>query len=138
MTVKDLEQLYYLEKMIQHENKRLDELRASVDLHSPGFSDMPKAPGARDKLGEVVPEIVDQEEEIKHSLLEYEETKQKLLHFIRHVPNTRIRLIMMLRYIDKKTWQGVADELGGKETENSVKKTVYRYLGEKNTITGHA
>ena len=131
MTVKELQQLFYLERIIQHEKDRLDELRASVDLHSPGLSDMPKAPGARDKLGDTVPKIVDQESEIQETILKYSQTKERLLSFINSVPFVRIKMIMILRFIEQKSWQEVAEEIGGKETEYSVKKAVYRYLGEK-------
>ena len=131
MTVKELQQLFYLERIIQHEKDRLDELRASVDLHSPGLSDMPKAPGAKDKLGDTVPKIVDQETEILKNIRLYSQTKERLLRYINGVPFVRIKMIMILRFIEQKSWQEVAEEIGGKETEYSVKKAVYRYLGEK-------
>ncbi len=131
MTVKELQQLFYLERIIQHEKDRLDELRASVDLHSPGLSDMPKAPGAKDKLGDTVPKIVDQEAEIRKNIRLYSQTKERLLRYINGVPFVRIKMIMILRFIEQKSWQEVAEEIGGKETEYSVKKAVYRYLGEK-------
>lgn len=129
--MKELQQLFYIEKIIQHEQDRLDDLRASVDLHSPGLSDMPKAPGARDKLGDTVPKIVDQDAEIQKNIRLYSETKERLLRYINSVPFPRIKMIMILRFIDQKSWQEVAEEIGGKETEYSVKKAVYRYLGEK-------
>lgn len=128
MTVKELQQLFYLEKIIQHEQDRLDELRASVGLHSPGLSDMPKAPGARDKLGDTVPKIVDQEEEIAREIEHYSAVREKLLNYINRVPNARIKMIMILRFIDQKPWQEVADIIGGRETEYSVKHAVYRYV----------
>ena len=120
--------MFYLEKLIEHEKERLEELRASAGLKSPLLSDMPKAPGARDKLGDLVPKIVDQEAEIAKSIKKYSETKERLLWYINHVPNARIKMIMILRFVDQKPWQEVADLLGGKETEYSVKKTIYRYV----------
>lgn len=131
MTVKELQQLFYLNKLIQHEEDRLDDLRASVDLHSPGLSDMPKAPGARDKLGDTIPSIVDQEQEILKNIRLYVQTKERILRYINSVPFARIKMIMILRFIDQKPWQEVAEIIGGKETEYSVKKAVYRYLGER-------
>ena len=128
MTVQELQQLFYLEKLIEHEKERLEELRASAGLKSPLLSDMPKAPGARDKLGDLVPKIVDQEAEIAKSIKKYSETRERLLRYINHVPNARIKMIMILRFVDQKPWQEVADLLGGKETEYSVKKTIYRYV----------
>lgn len=128
MTVQDLQQLFYLEKLIEHEKERLEELRASAGLKSPLLSDMPKAPGARDKLGDLVPKIVDQEAEIAKSIRKYSETRERLLRYINHVPNARIKMIMILRFIDQKPWQEVADIIGGKETEYSVKHAIYRYV----------
>lgn len=128
MTVQELQQLFYLEKLIEHERERLEELRASAGLKSPLLSDMPKAPGARDKLGDLVPKIVDQEAEIAKSIKKYSETRERLLRYINHVPNARIKMIMILRFIDQKPWQEVADIIGGKETEYSVKHAIYRYV----------
>lgn len=92
---------------------------------------MPKAPGAKDKLGDTVPKIVDQEAEIRKNIRLYSQTKERLLRYINGVPFVRIKMIMILRFIEQKSWQEVAEEIGGKETEYSVKKAVYRYLGEK-------
>ena len=60
MTIEELNQLAYLEKAIKLEQDRLETLRENAGVKSPVISDMPKAPGARDKLGEIVPNIVDQ------------------------------------------------------------------------------
>jgi len=131
VTVKELQQLFYLDKMIKLELDRLEELRASLDLHSPGLSDMPKAPGVRDKIGDVVPEIVDQAKRIEKNIQIYQKKKERLVRYIDSVPFVRVKMIMTLRYVDQKSWQEVADIIGGRETEYSVKKVVYRYLHEK-------
>ncbi len=128
MTVKELQQLFYLGKLIEHEQERLEALRSAVSLKSPVLTDMPKAPGTRDKLGEMVPRIIDQEEEITKSIRKYTEARERLLRYINHVPNARIKMMMILRFIDQKSWLEVADMIGGKETEYSVKHAVYRYV----------
>lgn len=128
MKIYDLQQLVYLEKLIQCEQDRLDELRDQAGLHSPGLSDMPKAPGAKDKLGELVPKIVDQEAEIRENIKKYSAARERILRFINHIPNARIKLIMIMRFINQQSWSDIADALGGKETEYSVKHTIYRYL----------
>ena len=128
MTVQDLQQLFYLEKMIQRDRQRLEDLRSTLDLRSPILSDMPRAPGAKDRIGEVVPKIVDEEAEIEQRICQYTEMKERLTEFISKAPNARLRLILSLRYLDQKSWQQVADEIGGKETEYSVKHACYRYV----------
>ena len=128
MKIYDLQQLVYLEKLIQCEQDRLDELRDQAGLHSPGLSDMPKAPGAKDKLGELVPKIVDQEAEIQANIKKYSDTRERILRFINHIQNPRIKLIIIKRFINQQSWPDIANDIGGKETEYTVKQCVYRYL----------
>lgn len=128
MTVRELQELFYLDRLIDREQERLDELREAADVKSPALTDMPRSPGAKDKLGDIVPQIVDQEAEIEANLRLYVETRERLLNYINTLPNARIKLIMILRFIRQKTWQEVAEELGGKETEYSVKQACYRFL----------
>lgn len=128
MTVQELQQLFYLGRLIDLEKEKLEALRSSLDLQSPMLTDMPKAPGARDKIGDIVPEIIDQEQEIERNLKAYKEARDKLTAYINHVPNIRIRTILILRFIDQKPWQEVAETIGGKETEYSVKQACYRYV----------
>ena len=128
MTIEDLRELFYLDKLIDYENEQLDNLRAKLDLHSPAISDMPKASGAKDKIGEVVPEIVDKTRQIEMDVRDLEERRNRLQEFIRVLPNIRIRIIMSLRFIDQLPWTEVAEKIGGRETEDTVKKACYRYL----------
>lgn len=136
MTIEDLKELYYLDKLIDYENERLDNLRAKLDIHSPTISDMPKASGAKDKIGEVVPEIVDKVRELERDVQDLEDRRSRLADFIRVLPNIRIRIIMSLRFIDQMSWTDVAAKIGGKETEDTVKKAVYRYLDGKSQSMG--
>lgn len=131
MTVQELQQLFYLNKLIEHEKERLEELRSALALKTPVLSDMPKASGAKDKIGEIVPAIIDQEAEIEKNLKAYIEARDRILDYISHVPNIRIKTILILRFIDQKSWQEVAESIGGKETEYSVKQACYRYVDGK-------
>lgn len=131
MTLQELQQVFYLEREIEAGIIRLERLRESADVKSPILSDMPKAPGVHDKLGDIVPQIVDQEAELIEHIRQCEEEKERLRTYIRGVPFSKVRLIMTLRFIDQLSWQEVADAVGGKETEQSVKMTVYRYLNNK-------
>ena len=128
MTIGELNQLAYLQKAIEMESERLRELRESVDVKSPVITDMPKAPGARDKLGETVPKIVDQEAEILASLQKFTALKERAEQFINRTPNPRMKMILVMRFMEQKQWQEIADIIGGKETEYSVKQACYRYV----------
>lgn len=128
MTVQELQQLFYLNKLIEHERERLEDLRSALSLQSPALTDMPKAPGAKDKIGTTVPAIIDQEAEIEKNLRAYTAARDKLTEYISRVPNARIKTILILRFIDQKPWQEVAEAIGGRETEYSVKQACYRYV----------
>ena len=131
MTLQELSQIFYLEREIDLCIDKLLKLRESADVRSPILSDMPRAPGVRDKLGEIVPSIIDQEAELTEHIRRCQEEKQKLEHFIMAVPFSRVRSILTMRCKDCMPWQAIADTLGGKETENSVRKTAERYLKSK-------
>lgn len=131
MTVQELQQLFYLDGLIEAEKERLAELREAADVRSPALTDMPKAPGAKDKIGTIVPRIIDQAEEISANIRRYDAMRKRLTDYINALPNARIKLIMIKRFIHQKTWQEVADEIGGKETEYSVKSACYRYIYDK-------
>lgn len=132
MTVDELSQLAYLDRLIERETGKLLDLEEAADIRSPILSAMPKTPGAVDKLGKLVPAIADKRAEVEKKVAAYRELKERLTDFIDHVPNARIRLIFQLRFLDQMTWQDVAEYIGGKETEYSVKHACYRYLEEKN------
>lgn len=48
--------------------------------------------------------------------------------FIAHVPDSRIRRIINLRFVEGLTWNQVADRIGGGNTDESVKKMYQRYI----------
>lgn len=132
MTIGELNQLDGLERFIAHERDRLETLRESLALKSPVLSAMPKAPGARDKIGETVPTIVDEEQMIQANIDECERLRAKLIQYIQSIDDLKLRHIMILRFVDKRSWMEVAEAAGGKETENSVKNAVYRYIERTN------
>ena len=128
MTLRELSELKHLELIIQTEEERLARLEESLGLKSPALTGMPSAPGARDKIGETVPKIIEQKEQIEQAVLFYTQQREKILRYINSVTDVRIRLILIHRFINDMTWNEVADAMGGKETEDTVKKACYRYV----------
>jgi len=60
--------------------------------------------------------------------LELIETLNQVEEFIAGVEDSRIRRIITLRFIENLSWNKVADRIGGGNTEDSVKKTFYRFM----------
>lgn len=48
--------------------------------------------------------------------------------FIRQIQDSHIRRIISFRFIDGMTWNMVADNMGGGNTEDSVRKTFERFM----------
>lgn len=60
--------------------------------------------------------------------MEIAETLNHVEEFIASIDDSRIRRIITYRFIDELTWNQIADQLGGNNTEDSVKKTFYRFM----------
>ena len=59
MTLKELSQLYYLNREIEMDKKRLQELEVLAVSISPNLTGMPRSPGVSDKVGRYAAEIAD-------------------------------------------------------------------------------
>lgn len=60
--------------------------------------------------------------------LELTKTLNQVEEFIAGVEDSRIRRIITLRFIENLSWNKVADRIGGGNTEDSVKKSFYRFM----------
>lgn len=62
--------------------------------------------------------------------LEFEllETLNQVEEFITSIEDSRMRRIVTLRFVDNLSWGKVADRIGGGNTEDSVKKSFYRFM----------
>ena len=65
------------------------------------------------------------------SILELDSLNQvnQIERFISGIRDSHTRRIVRLRVIDGMSWNEVADNVGGGNTEDSVKKVYYRYVG---------
>ena len=60
--------------------------------------------------------------------MELLETLNRVEEFIAGLEDSRMRRIVTLRFIDNLSWNKVADRIGGNNTEDSVKKSFYRFM----------
>lgn len=73
---------------------------------------------------------------ILHSLrAESEQSVNDVLVFINGIEDAHIRRIVTMRYVDGLKWRQIAKNVGGGNTEDSVRKTVERFL-EKEDANG--
>ena len=134
MTVKELSQLYWLNREIEQDQKRLAELERLA--MSPSTSNISNAPSAKSgysesKIERYVAEIVDLKAIIAAKQQQCIHERNRLERWICDVPDSLLRLIFTLRYVNGLTWYQVALHIGGGNTEASVKMACYRYLDNK-------
>lgn len=90
---------------------------------------MPHAPGVKDKIGDLGIEIADLEMEIEAMEAAVNNSAVPVLAFIAEIPDIQTRRVFRLRFCRGYQWKEVARMLGGGNSEDSVKKVCYRYLG---------
>ena len=133
MTLKELSQLYYLNREIERDQERLEQLRASVSAPgAPNYDGMPKSPGFKNRLERYIAEIVDLEAIIQAKITQCLHERARLERYIAEIPDSLTRQIFQLRFINGLTWVQIAFSVGGGNTEGSVKMICYRYINKSN------
>lgn len=129
MTVKELSQLYYLNREIAQHEVRLDALYTKATGTTANLTGMPHAPGVKDKVGKFAAEIAEYSKLLeaakRRRVVEY----RRLMSYIEAIPDSQTRQMFMLRFVEGLRWDQVADRTGGGNTSGSVKQRVFRYVG---------
>lgn len=130
MTLKELSQLYWLNREIESEQKRLDELsRLAQSPSTSVLTGMPHAPHSNDsKTERLVAEIVDLQAIIVAKQIQCIHERSQLERWINDIPDSLTRQIFVLRFVNGLSWYQVSAHIGGGCTEDGVKKRCYRYM----------
>lgn len=133
MTLKELSQLYYLNREIAADQRRLDELNSTVGTPSaPPLSDMPRAPhGVESKVERLAAEIIDLQAIIAARQIQCIHERARLERWISDIPDSLTRQIFTYRFAECLSWLDVALRVGGNNTEGGVRMICYRYLRER-------
>lgn len=130
MTLHELSQCYWLDKEVEVIKEQIRRLEASISgVQSPIISDMPRGPRkAVSRTEQSALQLVDLRERLSEAVAEYTSERVRLEEYIANIPDSLTRLIFRKRFIEGLTWRGVADAVGGNNTEDGVRKTCRRYL----------
>jgi hypothetical protein len=133
MTLKELSQLYYLNREIERDQRRLEELKLqSRSISATEITGMPRGCAiAGSSIDRYIADIVDLEAIISAKITQCLHERNRLERYIADIPDSLTRMIFTLRFINGLTWLQVALHVGG-NTEDSVKKVCYRYLDSEN------
>lgn len=68
---------------------------------------------------------------IEDKYTELLELQNDVEEYIESIEDSRMRRIIRMRFLDKLTWNQVADNIGGGNTEDSVRMAFNRFIEEK-------
>lgn len=119
--------------LITELKKAQDMLQSLWNAAYPGgqvLTGMPHAPGVKDKIGDLAIEIADLESDIADLEARVSVSEKPVKEFISNIQDIQTKMVFRLRFCRGYQWKEVARVLGGGNTEDSVKKVCYRYLGD--------
>lgn len=140
MTLRELNNLQYINAEIKTLEERIAEIRTRAEHITPNVQTykneagevcvLPNMGGGQsgDKLANDVCALIEEENALLEMKSNRDAERKKLLRYINGIPDSHLRLIFFYRFYDGLTWNAVAQKIGGGNTEDSVKKQVYRNL----------
>lgn len=132
MTIKELSQLYYLNREIEGDQKRLAELEATCAPAAAPLTGLPRAPGVGSPTEQLAVEIADLKAIILAKQIQCIHERARLERYIAAIDDSETRWVCTLRFVNGLPWAQVAAHLGNGQTVDRVKKVCYRYLNKSN------
>ena len=132
MTIKELSQLYYLNREIEDCQKRLKELELQRGVGAVVIDDMPHSKGpAKSRVEQLAAEIADLKAIIHAKQIECIHERNRLERYIASIPDSEIRMIFEFRFADCLPWEQVAACIGEGNTAERVRQVCSRYIRQQ-------
>ncbi len=128
MNINELNNLRNIDKEIKLLQERIEELETEAARVTPILTGLPGKGSAGDRIGAVVEQIIEEKEKLEAALQKRQEERCKAMRFINSIADSQLRTVFILRFVAGKSWNEVADYIGGGNTESSVRMKVFRYL----------
>lgn len=136
LTKKELSQLYWLNREIEEEKRKLSELEAAAAGCTAKITGLPHVSGVHDKIGDLGILIAEQRDlinlKVRQSVIEY----NRLNRYIASVDDAQMRMILSLRYVNGLSWQQVAFSMG--ETDESYPRRKHNVFLRKSEVAENA
>lgn len=131
MKKQDLEQIYYLSRELKMWERELQTLRGKSLTGSPlsGSGSSPLGSHS-DKVADRAERIISLEERVNAKKSEIQAARDAAVAFVMTIPDSLTRQIVYYRCVSLMGWRRVAYEVGGKNTEESVKKHYQRFVAK--------
>ena len=128
MTLKELSQLYYLNREIEMDKRRLQDLEVKAVSCSADLTGMSHASGVSDRVGRYAADIVDLKGIIEAKLQQCIYERSRLERYIVEIDDSLLRQIFTYRFVNGLPWKQVAACVGGGNTSDGCRMAVHRYL----------
>lgn len=129
MKLKDLSQLYYLNREIENDKRRVDELRQKATGISGGnLEGIPGGGNFESRVERYIAEIVDLEAIISAKMTQCIHEQKRIERYIADIPDSLTRQIFTLRFVDGLLWKDVAAKMGSGNTWKNLSNICYRYI----------
>lgn len=134
--MEELERLPYLRTAIDNGVEKMLELEMRKTSIRSGLPSGIRTGNEKKGLDDLLAVILDQQEELRNSLQEFQEEWYNISVKISQIKNLRIRLIIEYRFESNLPWQQVADKLGGeRDTEDSVRIAFNRWMKRQDALS---
>ena len=130
MTKAELEQIYYLNRELKLWETELERVRCKSLVGSP-LPGNSHGSGVSDKVADRAERIIELENRIIAKRDEIQRLRDEAVAYIESIQDSLTRQIIYYRCVSLMSWRRVAYEVGGNNTEESVKKIYYRFFGKQ-------
>lgn len=127
MTLQELNGHLDMVLQLQEAKESLTNLQAKI-LGAQQYDGMPHSHNASRKTEQFAAMLGSQREDVQRLEKIVARSEVEVKAFIDSIADSRTRLIFRLRFLCGCKWEEVADMIGGRNSENSVKHICYRYL----------
>jgi hypothetical protein len=129
LTLKELSQLYHLNREIEMDQQRLEELKAKAENPSSGLlSHSPKGGSCENKIERYVAEIIDLTVIIDAKQRQCIHERNRLERYIGDIGDSLTRMIFTYRFINGLGWEQVAGCIGCGNDWKNLSNICYRYV----------
>lgn len=120
-----INKLYFIKKEIKLIEDEINELN---NLGSMIYSDTPKGNATGDPTQKYVLKKIKLEKKLVRKLNKYITIYEETSDYIEKIDDEEIKLIARLRYMENKSWNEIANEMGKDVTEDAPRKKIKRFL----------
>lgn len=131
MTKRELSQLFLLNREIEDDRIRLQELESAARGGSAKLTGMPRINGNGRSMENIAVEIAEQRELVENKLKNAMILRNRIERYIVSVDDSLMRQVLFLRYVSGLSWTQVAMHIGGGNTADGVRKAHDRFLQKK-------